>query len=149
MPAKKKPSKRIKMVGDDQFLRQNPEGQEGTTLVFPLDAPQHYESSCGWADDVDMAVYGREILVFSKNPEMAYVSMEVFDAKTGEKIGEAFTDKPAEIDHLLPKVFDEKAPMKCSACMKKMRPYATGDKTYKAPKKKAKKKANKKTAKKR
>jgi hypothetical protein len=141
---------RMKLLEEGEYYRKNPSNDDATIVATPPEKPVLYESGAGWADDMDMVMVGTlYFAIFSKNPEMEYISLEMFDPETGEMIGEVYTDIPEEIKELTPGVFDENKKDNPKAHVKKLMPYALGEKEYKPkPKRNAKKKASKKKAKK-
>lgn len=134
------------MLNPGQFRVHNPPDDGPMIVVAPVgDESVELHSDAGGLDIVEMALMGTvHFCVLARNNDMQYMGVEVFDAETGEKIAEAFTDDDAEIKDIAPGALRDKNPTQGSTVIKRMYPYAVGTKTYKP---KARKNAKKKGAK--
>lgn len=141
--SKKKTSSRapkFKVVNPDDLRIANPSDDE-MVVMYPEDDPVMYPTNAGYADHLDGILIGKlEFAILSFNRDKGYASLEVYDAKTGNKVGEAYTDDPDELDDLVKDMMDESKKENPAKHAKKLHPYAMGKKTYKPKKRNAKKK---------
>jgi len=140
--AKKKTSSRapkFKVVNPDHMRIANPPGED-MVVMYPDEDPVMYPTNAGYADHLDGVLIGKlEFAILSFNRDKGYASLEVYDADTGNKIGEAYTDDPDELDDLVKDMMDESKKENPAKHTKKLYPYAMGKKTYKPKKRNAKK----------
>lgn len=130
MAGKKMP--RCSMLKREQYAVNNPAGDEEMAVTVKGDEPLSLMSDAGALDDVEVALFGTiHFVVLARNKDAEYMGIEVFDAETGEKIAEAFTDDKGEIKDIAPSALRETNPTRGSTVMKRMYPYAMGHKKYK------------------